>query len=76
MNDIQEKIEQYENIIDTLNCLLCDTDNKELKQAVMMMMENFEEDYGEDYKDWQDILIEAANEEKEQTEKDYWAVQF
>lgn len=76
MNDIQEKIEQYENIIDTLNCLLCDTDNKELKQAVMMMMENFEEDYGEDYKDWQDILMEAENEEKEQTEKDYWAVQF
>lgn len=76
MNDIQEKIEQYDNIIDTLNCLLCDTDNKELKQAVMMMMENFEEDYGEDYKDWQDILMEAENEEKEQTEKDYWAVQF
>lgn len=76
MNDIQEKIEQYDNIIDTLNCLLCDTDNKELKQAVMMMMENFEEDYGEDYKDWQDILMEAENEEKEQTEKDYWADQF
>lgn len=76
MNEIQEKIEQYDNIIDTLNCLLCDTDNKELKQAVMMMMENFEEDYGEDYKDWQDILMEAENEEKEQTEKDYWADQF
>ena len=76
MNDIQEKIEQYENIIDTLNCLLCDTDNKELKQAVMMMMENFEEDYGEDYKDWQDILMEAENEEKEQTEKEYWSDQF
>ncbi len=76
MNEIQIKIEEYENILDTLQYLVKVTEDRELKQQVLIMIEILQDEFGTDYNEWIDIVMQAENEEKEQMEIQYWADQF
>lgn len=71
LEDAQEFVDEYENIHDTLESLIDDTNNKELKQEINDLLSSFEEDYKELKKEAEERIYELEEEEERALEREY-----
>lgn len=71
LEDAQEFVDEYENIIDTMNDLYDNTNNKVLKQEVFELISVFEEDYKEEKENSEEIIDKSENEELDYQNYEY-----
>lgn len=71
IEDAQEFVDDYENIIDTLNGLVDDLQNKALKQEIFDLIGVVEEDFKEEKEEREKILLEAEEEEERYMNREY-----
>lgn len=71
LEDMQEFIDEYENIKDTLESILDDTNNKELKQEINELLGVFEEDYQQQKEDFEERVYQLENEEEQALSIEY-----
>lgn len=73
---MQDFIDEYDQIKDTLEMLEEDITDKALKQKVKDMITILIDDYGSQYDDFEQRLRKEAKQEQEQRENEYWKSQF
>lgn len=71
LEDMQEFIDEYENIKETLESLIDDTNNKELKQEINELLSVFEEDYQQQKEDFEARVYKLENEECQALAREY-----
>nr|DAV70046.1 MAG TPA: hypothetical protein [Caudoviricetes sp.] len=76
LEDMQEFVNEYENIKDTLESLLDEIDNKELKEEVNGLLSVLEEDYEQQNKDFTERIAEMENEEENYLERQYCSMRL
>ena len=76
LEDMQEFVNEYENIKDTLESLLDEIDNKELKEKVNGLLSVLEEDYEQQNKDFTERIAEMENEEENYLERQYCSMRL
>ena len=76
LEDMQEFVNEYENIKDTLESLLDETNNKELREDVNGLLSVLEEDYEQQNKDFTERLAEMENEEENYLERQYYSMKL
>ncbi len=76
LEDMQEFVNEYENIKDTLESLLDETNNKELREEVNGLLSVLEEDYEQQNKDFTERIAEMENEEENYLERQYYSMKL
>lgn len=71
LEDMQEFIDEYENIKETLESLIDDINNKELKQEINELLSVFEEDYQQQKEDFEARVYKLENEECQALAREY-----
>lgn len=76
LEDMQEFVNEYENIKETLESLLDETNNKELREEVNGLLSVLEEDYEQQNKDFTERIAEMENEEENYLERQYYSMKL
>lgn len=76
LEDMQEFVNEYENIKDTLESLLDETNNKELREEVNGLLSVLEEDYEQQNKDFTERIAEMENKEENYLERQYYSMKL
>lgn len=71
LENAQEFIDEYENIKETLESLIDDTNNKELKQEINELLSVFEEDFKPEYEEQLQIAQDIEEEEQKALNEEY-----
>lgn len=76
LEDMQEFVNEYENIKETLESLLDETNNKELREEVNGLLSVLEKDYEQQNKDFTERIAEMENEEENYLERQYYSMKL
>lgn len=71
LEDMQEFIDDYDNIKNTLENLIDDTNNQELKREIDELLSVFEEDYQDQKEDFEEKVYQLEDEEEQALAREY-----
>lgn len=71
LENAQEFIDDYDNIKNTLENLIDDTNNQELKREIDELLSVFEEDYQDQKEDFEEKVYQLEDEEEQALAREY-----
>lgn len=76
LDDMQEFVDDYENIQSTLESLLDDTNNQNLKNEVNEFINSLKEDYKNQNQDFLERISKLENEEDDSLVREYYSMKL
>ena len=76
LDDMQEFVDDYENIQSTLESLLDDTNNQNLKNEVNEFINSLKEDYKNQNQDFLERISKLKNEEDDSLVREYYSMKL
>lgn len=76
LDDMQEFVDDYENIQSTLESLLDDTNNQNLKNEVNEFINSLKEDYKNQNQDFLERISKLENEEDASLVREYYSMKL
>ena len=76
LDDMQEFVDDYENIQSTLESLLDDTTNQNLKNEVNEFINSLKEDYKNQNQDFLERISKLENEEDDSLVREYYSMKL
>lgn len=76
LDDMQEFVDDYENIQSTLESLLDDTNNQNLKNEVNEFINSLKEDYKNQNQDFLERISNLENEEDDSLVREYYSMKL
>lgn len=76
LDDMQEFVDDYKNIQSTLESLLDDTNNQNLKNEVNEFINSLKEDYKNQNQDFLERISKLENEEYDSLVREYYSMKL